>query len=87
MPKVWNIHNPRCPPIGMGCAFCGRGSPYGNPFIIGVHGSRNEVCDRFEKEILPDLDVSQLRGLDLICYCKPARCHCDAILKKANALD
>lgn len=83
MPAVFNKHHRNAPNKAV---YCGRGSPYGNPFVIGVDGDRDQVCDRFEREILPTLDVSALRGKDLICYCAPARCHCDAILKKANAL-
>ena len=64
--------------------YCGRGSPWGNPFKIGEHGTRDEVCDRFERDVLPTLDVSPLRGKNLICFCAPQRCHCDAILRKAN---
>lgn len=92
MPKVWNIRDPNCPPIGMSnTVFCGRGSPWGNPFIIGAWWeekqrkmTRTDVCDRFYNEVLPTLDVSSLRGKDLICYCKPGRCHADSILRKAN---
>lgn len=81
MPRVLNkYHNPALP-YGI---YCGRGSPYGNPFVMGRDGTRDEVCDRFECEILPKLDVSALRGRDLVCYCAPKRCHCDAILIKAN---
>ncbi len=80
-PKVLNKHNHGIP---AGAVYCGRGSPYGNPFIMGTHGNRDEVCDRFEREILPGLDVTALRGKDLVCFCAPKRCHCDAILKKAN---
>ena len=65
--------------------YIGRGSLYGNPFIISKHTTRDEVCDKFEKEILPLLDVSSLRGRDLVCFCAPLRCHGDAILKKANS--
>jgi len=65
--------------------YIGRGSPWGNPFKIGRDGDRDKVCDRFEQEILPTLDVSMLRGKDLVCFCKPARCHGDAILRKANS--
>jgi len=43
-----------------GAKYCSRGSPYGNPFVIGVDGDRDQVCDRFEREILPTLDVSAL---------------------------
>ncbi len=46
--------------------------------------TRDDVCDLFEERILPGLDVSALRGKDLICFCKPKRCHGDSILEKAN---
>lgn len=81
MPKVYNKHGT----YPANAEYCGRGSPLGNPFIMGVHGDRDEVCDLFEYVILPFLDVSDLRGKDLLCFCAPKRCHCDAILKKANA--
>ena len=61
-----------------------RGTPYGNKFEIGKDGTRDEVVTRFETEILPDLDVSALKGMDLVCCCKPERCHGDSILIKAN---
>ena len=71
--------------------YCGRGTPWGNPFVIGAwwpakrrRMSRDDVCDRFRDEILPTLDVSELRGVDLECNCAPLRCHCDDILRKAN---
>jgi len=64
--------------------YIGRGSPWGNPFVIGRHGDRAEVIRRFEVEVLPSLDVSSLRGKNLVCYCKPLACHGDLILQKAN---
>jgi len=85
MPAVYNKRTGVYPGNAV---YCGRGSPWGNPFVIGKDGSRDEVCNRFEAEVLPKLDVTPLRGKDLLCFCKPARCHCDAILLRANtALD
>lgn len=86
MPKVYNIRDKHRIPIPRDAVYCGRGSPYGNPFIGGVHGSRETVIRRFVEEVLPDLDVSALRGKDLVCWCKPLPCHCDHILVKANDL-
>jgi len=80
MPRVYNKRHGA--PVG--AVYCGRGSPWGNPFRIGRDGDRDTVCNRFEAEILPLLDVRPLRGKDLVCFCKPLRCHCDAILRKAN---
>lgn len=78
MPKVHNKRAGTAPPEAV---YIGRGSPWGNPFMIGPDGSRDEVCDRFEAEILPTLDLAPLVGRDLVCWCKPARCHGDAILR------
>lgn len=80
-PRVLNIYKDKTHPNSV---YCGRGSPWGNPFKIGIHGTRDEVCDKFDREVLPTLDVSSLRGKDLVCFCAPKRCHCDSILKKAN---
>jgi len=80
MPKVYNKH--KNPPEW--AVYIGRGSPWGNPFIIGRDGDRETVCNRFRDEVLPNLDVSELRGKDLVCYCAPQRCHGDDILRKAN---
>lgn len=88
MPSVYNTYHKNLPE---GAVYIGRGSPYGNPYVIGkphpITGdpmTRDDVCDLFEKNILPGLDVERLRGKDLICFCKPKRCHGDSILQKAN---
>lgn len=59
-------------------------SPWHNPFRSPKHGTRDEVCDRFEKEVLPNLDVSPLRGRALGCWCYPERCHCQSIQEELN---
>lgn len=79
MPMVYNKHSGDAPPDAK---YIGRGSRYGNPFVIGIDGGRDIVCDRFEAEILPTLDVEPLRGKDLVCFCAPLRCHGDSILRK-----
>ena len=80
MPRVLNKYGPKVE----GSVYIGRGSPYGNPFVIGRDGDRNEVIRRFECEVLPSMDVSKLRGKDLVCFCAPKSCHGDGILRKAN---
>jgi Domain of unknown function (DUF4326) len=44
------------------------------------------VIERFRVEVLPDLDVTALRGKDVVCWCAPQGCHADLLLKKANAI-
>lgn len=78
------VHNKHHGTAPSGAVYIGRGSPWGNPYVIGKDGTRDDVCDLFEKNILPTLDVSKLAGKHLICFCAPHRCHGDAILKKAN---
>ena len=48
MPKVLNKYKAGVP---HGAVYCGRGSPYGNPFVIGRDGDRDQVCERFEREV------------------------------------
>lgn len=79
--KVLNKHHKNIPKNSV---YIGRGSPYGNPFVIGVHGNRHQVINKFKCEILPNLDVSALRDKNLVCFCAPLLCHGDLILQKAN---
>jgi hypothetical protein len=78
MSKVHNKHHGTAPADAV---YIGRGSPWGNPFVIGVDGDRDAVCDRFERVTLPHLDLAPLIGKDLVCFCAPKRCHGDSILR------
>jgi len=67
-----------------GCTliYCGRGSPWGNPFIEGKHGNREQVIARHRAKVLADPAYvkriqTELTGKGLLCHCKPAACHCD----------
>ncbi len=65
--------------------YIGRGTPYGNPFHIGRHGTRKEVIKLFKLKTLPFIDVSNLKGCDLVCHCVPKACHGKSVLRKAKA--
>lgn len=82
MPTLYNYRRVGCPP---GAVRIDRGTPYGNPFVVGRDGTREQCIARFEREILPTLDVSALRGKDLVCFCAPLPCHGNSIMAKANA--
>lgn len=86
-PLIYNLRNKHRIPIPRGAVYCGRGSPYGNPYVGGVHGSRGTVIRKFEELVLPDIDVSDLEGRDLVCWCWPLACHCEPIFCKANGYD
>lgn len=79
MGRVLNKHRDQIP---RDAVYIGRGSPWGNPFIIGRDGDRNKVCDLFEKHTLPHLDLEPLLGKNLVCFCAPKRCHGNSILRK-----
>jgi len=70
-----------------GCAVrVDRGSRYGNPFVLGEDGDRDEVCDAYEQAYLPrkpsitkKIKEGALEGKVLICHCYPQRCHGDCL--------
>lgn len=61
----------------------GRPSKWGNPFRIGVDGTRREVIEKYRDHVLnsPELlaSLNELRGKDLGCWCKPLPCHGDVL--------
>lgn len=63
--------------------YIGRPSKWGNPFVIGKDGTRQEVLEKYRKYILnkPELlkDLHELKGKTLGCYCKPFPCHGDIL--------
>ncbi len=66
-----------------------RSSKYGNPFLLGMDGNRDEVCDAFELHYLPHKpsigkDLKTLRGKVLICHCYPERCHGNCLCDLVN---
>jgi hypothetical protein len=86
MPQVHNKYKNTAP---QGAVYIGRGSPFGNPFVIGKDGSRDDVCDKFEDMVKRSPNIigrikADLKGKDLICFCKPQRCHGDFLLQIAN---
>jgi hypothetical protein len=68
-----------------GSVAIGRGSVWGNPFIIGADGDRNAVISKFYHYAKWRLErepnwLEPLRGKDLACYCAPKGCHGNAIV-------
>lgn len=65
--------------------YIGRPSDWGNPYIIGQDGSRDEVIDKYKEYLLnnPVLmsRLPELKNKTLGCWCKPKRCHGDVIVE------
>lgn len=86
--EVINIRNASKPYV-----YIGRGSMWGNPFIIGRDGTREEVIEKFEQWIKEDEEpraiainsmIKELKGKRLGCWCKPLPCHGDILARMAD---
>lgn len=66
--------------------YIGRPSKWGNPFRIGVDGTREEVIQKYREWVRDQsLSFDELRGKTLGCYCHPLSCHGDILMELANA--
>ena len=71
--------------------YIGRGGIWGNPFIIGKDGTREEVIEKYRELMHRNLNsisgeawVSKILALDgknLVCFCKPQACHGDVLVE------
>ena len=74
--------------------YVGRPSPLGNPYRMGIHGSRSVVVSKYrlylwnsikysDPLVLSELhklhQISINSDLNLGCYCYPLPCHADVI--------
>lgn len=84
--RVFNKYHRDAPP---GAVYIGRGSPYGNPFVIGTNGDRDEVIAvhrdwiREQPELLERVR-RDLAGKSLVCFCYPKPCHGDTLVEVAD---
>jgi hypothetical protein len=83
-PRV-DFHNSDCD------IFIARPSKWGNPFVIGVDGTREEVIELYEvwlrnkPKLLQDAR-RELAGKVLGCYCTHGiPCHGDVLVRVANS--
>ncbi len=65
--------------------YIGRPSKWGNPFVIGKDGNRDEVIEKYRKRILKNKklldDLEELRDKVLGCWCRPHKCHGDVLIE------
>lgn len=68
--------------------YIGRPGIWGNPFIIGRDGDRNQVVEKYRVWIQtqPNLlrKLPELKGKILGCWCAPHACHGDVLMELAN---
>jgi len=86
-PRVLNKKTDNIPPDAI---YVGRPSKWGNPYKIGRDGSRTEVIELYRHYLAmanlthTTLDLNELKGKDLVCWCAPLPCHADKLLELAN---
>lgn len=66
-----------------------RQTAWGNPFIIGKDGDRDQVIAKYREWIMSNPHMVEnakrlLRGKTLGCWCAPKACHGDVLLEIAN---
>jgi hypothetical protein len=59
--------------------YIGRPSKWGNPFVIGRDGDREQVVAKYRAWLARNpallLQLPELNGKDLVCWCAPLPCH------------
>jgi len=84
--KVYNKHKDKTVPAG--AVYVGRPTKWGNPFTVESFG--REECLRLYRIWLDKmieqgkLNLAELRGKDLVCWCSPEPCHADILMERAN---
>lgn len=89
---VLNIRRLPGEKIPDGAVYIGRGGPWGNPYIIGIHGGRYEVIRKYAELLWAKVrgdagleeELARLHGRDLVCFCKPLPCHGDVLVEAAK---
>lgn len=83
------VLNRRTDIISTDAVYVGRPSKWGNPHKVCETLNREEAI-RWYREDLESwvsrgwLDLRELRGKDLVCWCSPLPCHADVLLELAN---
>ena len=79
----WSDH------IGRDQVLIDRRTKWGNPFRIGIDGSREDVIAMYREWLLaqPQLlaQLPLLKGKVLLCWCKPLACHGDVLVELVEA--
>lgn len=65
-----------------------RTTKWGNPFVIGKDGNRDEVIKKYRIWLSQQAgllsEVDSLKDKTLGCWCKPKPCHGDILAELAN---
>ena len=83
--KVVNLRKERY------AVYIGRGSKWGNRFVIGRDGDRKGVIGKYREWILKNDELlgclRELKDKVLGCYCKPLACHGDVLVELVDGME
>ena len=97
--RVLNMRDFKGTPLPATAYYIGRASKtsvgrYGNEFVISEHGTRDQVCDQYDAQLMerlkdPAFEAQMMRDLDqkdLVCWCTQpnrfVRCHGHSLLRE-----
>ena len=83
VPKVYNRKDLDYPEDAV---YVGRPTKWGNPYVIGRDGSRDYVIQKYRGWLSAQLrngylNLAEIAGKDLVCWCAPLPCHADVLLE------
>ena len=73
-----------------GEVYIGRGTKWGNPYVIGADGDRTTVIKKYKRWLFMEATWlvfearAELRNRSLVCWCAPEPCHGDVLNHIAN---
>jgi hypothetical protein len=78
--------------LPVGAVRVARPGKWGNPFSVAEHGREQAIAlfsAYLDQQLAAGaLDIMELRGKDLACWCRlDEPCHADVLIKRANALE
>lgn len=78
--------------VSRGAIRIDRKTPWGNPYVIGRDGARENVIRKYRSLLWRKIrsgeiylaELAALAGKDLACHCAPLPCHGDVLSRAAN---
>ena len=69
-----------------------RETPWGNPYVVGRHGTRDQVIEMYRQDLwrrirsseLPLDELAAIADKPLACWCHPKPCHAAVLARAAR---
>lgn len=67
--------------------YIGRPSKWGNPYRLGLMSKAQAIAlyEGYARERFTKADLAEIRGKRLGCFCAPAPCHGDVLVRLVDA--